>query len=237
MIVFCPGCGARISAPQTPLDGEGVVTCPKCRSQFPTAGVRTDAARSEPKRKFRPKKQSSGAGVGVALTSIVLLLLGGGAFALFHFGVFDRTPPRMTTATTAPGGAITWQEFTSADGKFKVLLPSAPTRKPRSAKETEYSLETPEFKIGVVYANLSEKDKPEKFMVAPSGAKVISEKDVTVDGHPGRDIIAEVSGHGVAHMRFVNAGKRLYTILMVGKSKPASDADVALVFDSFQVTG
>lgn len=237
MIVFCPGCGTRISASPTPLDGEGVVTCPKCRSQFATAGVKADPGRFETKRKFRAKKPKSGAGLAIVLTALALALLGGGAWALYHSGFFHRSPGPMTADSNSSGNTVTWSEFSSAEGKFKVLLPGNPVRKVRSAKETEYSLETPGFKIGVVFANLSEKDRPEKFMVAPAGAKVISEKDVTVDGHPGRDIIADVSGHGIAHMRFVSAGKRLYTILMVGKSKPMSDSEVARVFDSFQVIG
>ena len=55
--------------------------------------------------------------------------------------------------------------------------------------------------------------------------------------YKGREIVAEIAGKGTVHMRYFAAGKRLYTVMIVGKSKPASDADVARLFDSFQITG
>ena len=53
MVVFCPGCGAKISVqPETP---GGDVQCPRCHSTFPTAGVKSATDVPPPKR-FRPKK-------------------------------------------------------------------------------------------------------------------------------------------------------------------------------------
>jgi hypothetical protein len=107
----------------------------------------------------------------------------------------------------------------------------------RSAKEVEYSLETPDAKIGVVYADLSEKDKPEKHMVAPPGSKMLGEKEITHNNLTGREIVAEVPGHGIAHLRFFKSGNRLYTVMIVGKNKPPAESEIARVFDSFQITG
>src|SRR5262245_6477040 len=126
MTVFCPGCGTRISAAPTPLDGEGVVTCPKCHSQFPTAGVKADPGRFEPKRKFRAKKQSSGVGRALAVTAGVIVLLGGVAYSLWYLGWIPWAPRSITTTTSIPGNSTAWREFPSAEGKFKVLLPGAP---------------------------------------------------------------------------------------------------------------
>jgi hypothetical protein len=38
-------------------------------------------------------------------------------------------------------------------------------------------------------------------------------------------------------MRFLTTGKRLYTVMIVGKSKPPAESEVSRVLDSFQITG
>jgi hypothetical protein len=236
MIVFCPGCGTRISANPSPLDNNPTVTCPKCKSQFATGGVNATATLAEPKRKLKPKKKGSGAGLGILIGVFAIAVVGGGAWAAYYWGLFGKSSPHS-------GGAITthssteWHEFTSAEGKFKVMLPGDPTRKSRSSKEVEYGVETPDAKIGVVYADLSEKTKPERYMVAPAGSKVLKEAEITQGDYKGRDIVAEVPNQGRVHMRFLTTGKRLYTVMIVGKSKPPAESEVSRVLDSFQITG
>jgi hypothetical protein len=237
MIVFCPGCGTRISAAPSPLDPEGTVNCPKCKSRFATAGVNANASLSEPKRKLRPKKKG-GAGIAIAISLLALALLGGATWAVIHFGLIGSWSATHTGGSGAKAsGSTEWKEFTSTEGKFRVMLPGAPTRKVRSSKDVEFGLETPDAKIGVVFADLPEKAKPEKFMVPPSGSKILSDKEVTQGDYAGRDIVAEIPNHGTAHMRFLSAGKRLYTVMIVGKGRSLSDSEVARVLDSFQITG
>jgi hypothetical protein len=237
MIVFCPGCGTRISAAPSPLDTEGAVTCPKCKSRFATAEVNANASLSEPKRKLRPKKKS-GAGIGIAIGVLALALIGGTIWAVMHFGLGGASSTTHTGGSAANSSNSTeWREFTSAEGKFRVMLPGAPTRKVRPSKDVEFGLETSDAKIGVVFADLPEKSKPEKYMVPPSGSKVLSDKVVTQGDYPGRDIVADVPQHGTIHMRFLTTGKRLYTVMIVGKGRSLSDSEVARVLDSFQITG
>jgi hypothetical protein len=237
MIVFCPGCGTRISAAPSPLDPEGTVTCPKCKSRFATAGVNANASLSEPRRKLRPKKKG-GAGIGIAISLLAMALLGGAIWAVMHFGLLGSSSATHTGTSAAKASSSTeWAEYTSAEGKFRVMLPGKPTRKVRSSKDVEFGLETPDAKIGVVYADLPEKAKPEKFMVPPSGSKVLSDKEVTQGDYTGRDIVAEIPNHGTTHMRFLTTGKRLYTVMIVGKGRSLSDSEVARVLDSFQITG
>jgi hypothetical protein len=236
MIVFCPGCGTKISAPSSPIDPDGSVTCPKCKSQFATAGVKANAAVSEPKRKFKPKKPS-GSGAGILIALVVVALIGGGAFAAYYFGLFGQSANNAGPIAKTPEHWEGWRLFSSVDGRFTVSLPGAPTRKVRSSREVEYGLETPDAKIGVVYADLSEKDKPEKHMVAPPGSKMLGEKEITHGNLTGREIVAEVPGHGIAHLRFFTSGNRLYTVMIVGKNRPPAESEIARVFDSFQITG
>jgi hypothetical protein len=238
MIVFCPGCGTRISAAPAPLDPEGTVTCPKCKSRFATSEVKADPNATAPRRKLRPKSQSSSRGVGIAISLLALALLGAGIWAVMHFGLGSTSTALLSGGSSTNSSRSTeWREYKSAEGRFRVMLPGAPTRKVRSSKEVEFGLETPDAKIGVVYADLPEKVKPEKYMVAPSGSKVLSEKDVTQGDYSGRDIVADVPQHGTTHMRFLTTGKRLYTVMIVGKGRSLSDSEVARVLDSFQITG
>jgi len=237
MIVFCPGCGTRISANPSPLETNPTVTCPKCKSQFATSGVNASANLAEPKRKLKPKKKENGAAIAIVICVFAIAVVGGGAWAAFYWGLFGKSSAPHAGGAITTHGATEWHEFTSADGKFKVTLPGDPIRKTRSSKEVEYGVETPDAKIGVVYADLPEKTKPEKYMVAPPGSKVLKEADVAQGDYKGRDIVAEVPNQGTVHMRFLTTGKRLYTVMIVGKSKPPAQAEVARVLDSFQITG
>ena len=238
MIVYCPGCGPRIAAESAVNDPKRMVTCPKCQSRFSAAGVTVGASTTQSLRRFRPKKTGGGRGAAIAVSLGALLLIAGAAAALYYSGVFDRTPSNASLAAKSTTSGPAWAPYESAEGKFKILLPGKPVRKVRSPKETELSLETADLKIGVVFANLSSKDKPEKHMVAPAGSKILHERDIELSGFHGRDIAAEVPGHGVSHMRFLTNGQRLYTVLVVGKNgQSPSDSVVARVFDSFQITG
>ena len=237
MIVFCPGCGTRISANPSPLETNPTVTCPKCKSQFATSGVNASANLAEPKRKLKPKKKENGARNRHHDLRFRDRRGGRRLRAAFYWGLFGKSSASHAGGAITTHGATEWHEFTSADGKFKVMLPGDPIRKTRSSKEVEYGVETPDAKIGVVYADLPEKTKPEKYMVAPPGSKVLKEADVAQGDYKGRDIVAEVPNQGTVHMRFLTTGKRLYTVMIVGKSKPPAQAEVARVLDSFQITG
>jgi hypothetical protein len=237
MIVFCPGCGTRISANPSPLENNPTVTCPKCKSQFATGGVNAKATVAEPKRKLKPKKKGNGAGLGILIGVFAIAVVGGGAWAAYYWGLFSRTSSSNSGGVVTKSSSTEWREYSSAEGKFKVMLPGVPIRKTRSSKEVEFGLETPDAKIGVVFADLPEKTKPEKYMVAPSGSKVLKEAEITQGDYKGRDIVAEVPNQGTVHMRFLTTGKRLYTVMIVGKSKPPAESEVSRVLDSFQITG
>jgi hypothetical protein len=254
MIVFCPGCGSRISVqPATP---GGDVECPRCHSTFSTAGLK-DAAGAPPPKRFRPKKagRSKLATFGIAIL-VLLILAGGTAGVLYFTGVLGPKPGGGTGLSSATTPAQpTWSEYTNAEGRFSVLFPGTPTRDtipPPSklkagakAKVQSFTVDTPDASYAVAFEDTDAKTGSAEQLVekhrseAATGraGKVISEKDVTVGPHKGKELTIELTAGGTAHIRYVAAGSRLYKLTVLGARKPPDPGEVAKFFDSFQVTG
>jgi hypothetical protein len=254
MVVFCPGCGSRISV--EPGSQGGDVECPRCHSTFSTGGLK-EAVDAPPPKRFRPKKagQSKLAVAGIVLA--VLLVLGGGtAGVLYYTGMLGRWfgGPGGSSATrivTQPS----WQEYSNAEGKFSVLFPGTPTRDtmptPTKLKPGEkprvvsFTVETPDGSYSVAYDEFDKRsDTPDQFvekqraeLAAGHGGKLVSEKEVTVGTHKGKEFVVEVPNRGTAHMRFVAAGRRLYKVTALGTRRPPDASDVAKFFESFQIIG
>src|SRR5262245_39532116 len=104
MVVYCPGCGAKISVATDPAEPAGTgVECPKCPSRFSTAGVKAPTDEPPPPKKFRKKKPGSRL-AGLFILLLVLLVLGGGAAAVLYLtGYWDRFISRPSLVTTGPG--------------------------------------------------------------------------------------------------------------------------------------
>jgi hypothetical protein len=258
MVVFCPGCGAKISA--EPRPGATTVTCPRCRSTFSTAGLKSAPDAPAPQR-FRKKKSPRGKLAGVGILLLVLLLLGGGTAAVLYFtGLLGRwtgsaggvSGPGGTPTATAP----TWLDYVSAEGKFRVLFPGAPTRetipppgRSKSAKPRVvfFTAEAADVKYSVAYEDFDQSgpgaDTPEQFiqkqhnqLAGGRGGKLLDEKDVALGPHKGKELMVEVPGEGTARIRFFAAGRRLYKLTALGKTHPPDPGETAKFFDSFQIT-
>ncbi|HEY1378475.1 MAG TPA: hypothetical protein VGF55_16875 [Gemmataceae bacterium] len=256
MVIFCPGCGAKISAEPTTPGGD--VECPRCHSRFSTAGIKS-AADAPPPKRFRPKKAGRGKLAGVLIALAVLLVLAGGAAAVLYFtGAFGRWFGTSGNVTGGSAGPVqpTWQEYANAEGRFRVLFPGTPTRdtipspsklKPGAKpKVVSFTVETPDAVYSVAYEDFDAKERlPEQFvenqraeLSAGRGGKLVTEKDVTAGTHKGKEFVVEVPGRGTAYLRFFADGRRLYKVMAVGAGGKAPDpAAVAKVFDSFQITG
>jgi hypothetical protein len=245
MIVFCPSCGSRISV--EPAAPGGDVTCPRCRSQFSTGGLKP-ADNVRPTRRFKSKKAGGGKIAGALFVLVVLLVVGGGAAGLYYGGVFARHAGGTSKSGAAPPS---WQEFTSADGRFTVELPGTPEREHvkapgRSAKvlATTYSVETSAATYTVAIQDFDGKQTPEQLidqsradLSAGKSGKLLGEKDVTAGDTKGKEFVAEVPNRGKAYIRFFIAGRRVYKLMAVGTGgKSPDEGDVAKFMDSFRVT-
>jgi hypothetical protein len=256
MVVYCPGCGAKISAQPTPDNAS--VSCPRCQSTFTVEGVKASPA-APPVPRLRKKKVGSGRFVGVLIFLIVLLVLGGGtAGVLYYMGVIgSRTPSSSgTTATnlrpTNPGSAAAltgWKDFENSEAKFSARFPGSPKRTQRTqrgrARDVAFELESNGVAYGVVYADLDKagltSTTPEQYIeqqqqaLSGGGKHLQSEKAVTLGPYKGKEFVVDVPGQKTAHMRFFAAGRRLYSVLVLGKSRAPEPNEVAALFDSFRI--
>jgi hypothetical protein len=249
MAVFCPGCGSKISVqPESP---GGNVECPRCQSTFATAGLKSADGAPPPKR-FRPKKAGgSKLGVVAIVMSVLLVVIVGAATTLYFTGHLGRWFGGSGSITGGPNQPA-WQEYTNAEGRFRILFPGTPTRDtipPPSrlkagAKPTvvSFTVGAPDVTYSVAFEDFGGSETPEQFidkqrteLTAGRGGKLTSEKDVTSGQNKGKEFIVEASKSGAVHMRFIVAGRRLYKVMALGTAKPLDSRDVAKFFDSFRI--
>ncbi len=149
-----------------------------------------------------------------------------------------------------------WETFTSASG-FSVSLPGTPVEQ----KDTQYGPAGPTQNITVI-----SKGGDSVFMVMKIGnttpitkaleaqffkellettgktAKILSDKEITHEGHPGRDYLMEIPGKDgemlVTRARYVlTAPETTFNMQVIrSKAKPAPDpAEVTAFFDSLKL--
>jgi hypothetical protein len=247
MIVYCPGCGAKISAQPTPENPQA--QCPRCQSTFNVEGVKPTSA-APPAPRLRKKKASGGKGVGVLIVVLVLLVLGGGtAGVLYYTGVIG---PRSegNARPSNPGSAAVptgWQEFENSEAKFSAHFPAAPKRTPRThgrVRDVAFEVETNGVAYGVVYADLDQaglrSTTPEQYIdqqhqALSGGGKLQGGKNITLGSYKGKEFVVETPGQKTAHLRFYAAGRRLYSVLVVGKGRSPEPSEVAGLFNSFRI--
>jgi hypothetical protein len=252
MVIFCPGCGAKISAQPTPDSPD--VQCPRCKSTFNVDGVKATATAAPPR--VRKKKASGGKAAGVLIFVLVLALLGGGTAGVLYLagviGSHSSPGPAVKAPVSSSGSTATvtagWKDFENSEAKFSARFPGDPKRTQRPARgrvrDVAYELEVNGVAYGVVYADLDKagltNTTPEQYIeqqhqALANGGKLQSEKSVTLGSYKGKEFVFEVPNQGTAHMRFYAAGRRLYSVLVVGKSRSPAPTDVAALFDSFRI--
>jgi len=171
----------------------------------------------------------------------------------------DKNPGPKNAETVivdGPGG----MEYISAPGRFKIRFPAVP-------KEFEGTADTQLGRIplhfvvlaaGVTHAvnytdypmNIEQPGRAKGVLddardgglarVADEEPRLISETDVSVEGHPGRFLRVELKGDAVLRHKIVLVGNRVY-VLSVGTPKrpdaqPEYDKLAAVFFDSFKLT-
>ena len=152
-----------------------------------------------------------------------------------------------TQAATIPAG---WHKYERPGGGYRVALPQEPVTDEFTEEidGVEYPTHAAMAALaddGVIFvaadrqylaaADLSQAEKilnlaQEQFT---EGGTVTKQRDVQIQGRPGRELLVDAQGLGVVHMRLVFTGDRvivLAVILMDGAESP----DVARFFDSFE---
>jgi hypothetical protein len=153
------------------------------------------------------------------LPLIIVLLLSAPLYAVY---AQDPPPPAKDYFPT------TWAEYSFPDGKFRIKFPQKPAES--TSTEDRYEVHTIEYKgliaYRVSYADFSAAiDDPKKVRemlqalktaalsaIQDKGVKVIADREVVVDEHPGVFLHLEVGANEVVRIQWIPAGSRLYTI-------------------------
>lgn len=154
--------------------------------------------------------------------------------------------------------AQAWKTYASKAGGFSVLMPGTPQYQKKPAPTAVGELMLHNFAVStnrgatayiVSYtdypAAVASQTSPEKMLVgARDGqlknlqATATSDKEITVSGHPGRDVqFKNARGFtGRCKMVMVKGKHRLYQVLALTTNGSASAGDFAKFVDSFKLT-
>ena len=154
---------------------------------------------------------------------------------------------------------ISWRDFSSAQGRYSIIMPGAPDDQTLTIDTTagpiDKHLALFENRSGafvVIYADypasLARQADPQQLLdderdnaIAATKGALFNERRLALDGHPGREIKIDIPGDGalpagVMTVRYYLVGDRLYEITVVTpKTRPAPDITQKFL-DSFQLT-
>lgn len=191
------------------------------------------------------------------ITRIALLVI---ALTTSTFSCFAQTG---TSSATPPPAAEynpkAWKEFSSAEGRFSVLLPSVPTERVELHDSPVGKLEVHNFTLrtfaeyGVMYVeyppNIEEEGNVRAFLdnIRDGGVRrvkgtVLEEKDISLGGHPGRYMLVRIGdGYTLRAKTFV-VKNRLYQVIIITRDKDAPEGIIkfheetaAKFLDSFKL--
>jgi hypothetical protein len=169
--------------------------------------------------------------MGNKFLTIMLVLLASAHFIAAHA---QGPPPPPPAKDYFPK---TWDEYSFPAGKLRIRFPQKPIESTTSAARFQVHLIQYKGLItyAVSYADYGVPiDDPQKVKemlqslktaainsIRDKGVRIITEREVAVDGHPGVFIHIEVGAKDVIRMQWLAAGSRLYTISTTsGKGSP-----------------
>src|SRR6185436_6540769 len=142
----------------------------------------------------------------------------------------------LVATTAQQPGPGDWKPFSPGAGGFKVLLPAKPQEKARTVDTAKGPVTVRQFVVegkevgGKLVIAVSEsgdgKDSAESLqkrldvacteILAQAGGKLVAEKKVALDKHPGRELHVEVEGRAAIRIQLFAVGRRLYQLMAVG---------------------
>lgn len=156
---------------------------------------------------------------------------------------------------------VGWKEFVSTEGGFATMMPSAPNLDSVVISTTSGPLNYHRFSaqgdsIGYIltYTDLSDDalkatsptalmDDTRQGVITSSKGRLVSEKEIALDGHSGRDARIEIpksdelpEGGSIRFQIFL-VGNRLYQLAIFAKNDDAFSDSVATFFTSFRLLG
>ena len=135
-----------------------------------------------------------------------------------------------------------WKEYSSRQGRFSILFPGRPSEEDTSFDTAAGRLEARQYKLAtsayyiVDYTDfpLVLEQEPGKLnqtfnsirdgAVANAQGKVLSESDLRLEGHPGRELKIAIPDGGIIRVRMYAVGQRIYqTAVTTPKELKAPD--------------
>jgi hypothetical protein len=151
------------------------------------------------------------------------------------------------SSANSPHTPDAWQEFTSAEGAFSILLPGTPITEERTAPNgkttrlVEVELKDGAYLVSYIDVGAGRPRDPStvaKDLAAKHAGTVLAESDFTVAGASGKEFELHVSRpqKGYLSARVVAVNGRLYQFLVLGTHAHVKDPDVQKFFESFRLT-
>jgi len=143
-----------------------------------------------------------------------------------------------------------WKEFTSREGKFSVIMPGEPTYTTQTAPTKEGMVQIHMFLIGhgVMAYGIIYNDVPgaiadvQKYLderrngaVLTSKGTLISEKKISIEGHPGREIKLKTADNMQYTGRLYFIDGRFYQVIVTAPAEVNAEAVSAKFLDSFKL--
>jgi hypothetical protein len=279
--MVCPECqsGLKLS---TPVSAGRKIQCPKCMTVFPAPAVDSrvpprppapppqasapvhrprlddeykddfeDAAEEHRPGASGRKQGGKGLLIGLIAGGVGLLIIGGvlGVFLLMKSvnGQLDRT---LTF-----GSNLAWQEFSSQEGGFSILMPGAPTTENLEGLGAMYQVQLPKEDMAFIvsYSRLAQVPDAQRRLivdqiytlnrdaaVAKAKGKLVHEESINWNGYAGKEFHVEMpgpgGGKGLMICRVIATQSRYYNLSVSGPNLSPNSPDVVKFLGSFKKT-
>lgn len=197
-----------------------------------------DQDRYEEREERRPRRRARKSGGGL----LIFGLVGGGIFVLLlcsglaGFAIYKFA-------------AVSWQEFSPPGGNFTATFPGKPKHQQQHAMGQAIEMYVVELRAGqfaysVAYNELGANAEHVGADLILDGAanglggKILNQRKIQINGHPGREVTAEVLQNGVTLVltdRIYVVKSRMYQVIVAGVKGKEPPAPYAQFLDSFRV--
>ena len=162
------------------------------------------------------------------ILTIVMMLLALAPFMVVH--AQDPPPPPPPAKDYFPN---TWDEYSFPAGKFRIRFPQKPIES--TSSQGALQINSIEYNGLITYrvsyvdygVPIDDPQKVKEMLqglktaalnsIRERGVKIVTDREVDVDGHHGVFVHMEVGGNEVIRMQWIAAGSRLYTISVTSR--------------------
>lgn len=143
---------------------------------------------------------------------------------------------RGGSAGTTEDDLKDWKEFVSEEGRFSVLIPGVPKEVVREidspfgksqghyfnlSASADFGFSYTQFPVTVEVPEFANRllDRARDGIIEGLKGKLLEEKDINLDGHPGRFIKAELTGGYTYRHKVFIVGSRSYQLVFISRDK------------------